>query len=73
MAVTDHEFFSLNKADRIFPLFYLNLKEFKFDINRMFCCQVENTDLFVLVLLRYSLPPQILTKTGSQITDVKAM
>jgi hypothetical protein len=73
MAVTDHGFFSLNKADRISPLFDLNLKEFKCDVNRMFCCQVENTDLFVLVLLRCLLPPQILTKTGSQITDVKAM
>jgi hypothetical protein len=28
MAVTDHGFFSLIKADRISPLFDLNLKEF---------------------------------------------
>jgi len=61
------------KTSRIYPVFFLNLKEFWFDINRMFCCQVENADLFVLVLLRYSLPPQTLTKTESQITDVKSM
>ena len=71
MAVTDHGFFSMKKADRISPLFDLNLKDFS--IKRMFCCQIENTDLCVLVLLRYPLPPQILTKTGSKITDVKAM